>query len=53
LRIALSDRDAVSQAIGLSATLRAHTGERPRLTDDQARDAVERWLEQQAHRVGA
>lgn len=57
LRIALSDRDAVSQAIGLSATLRAqrtHTGERPQLTDDQARDAVERWLERQAtHRIGA
>jgi hypothetical protein len=57
LRIALSDRDAVSQAIGLSATLRAqrtHTGERPQLTDDQARDAVERWLERQAtHRLGA
>lgn len=57
LRIALSDRDAASQAIGLSATLRAqrtHTGERPQLTDDQARDAVERWLERQAtHRIGA
>jgi transcriptional regulator with XRE-family HTH domain len=57
LRIALSDRDAVSQAIGLSATLRAqrtHTGKRPQLTDDQARDAVERWLDLQAsHRVGA
>jgi transcriptional regulator with XRE-family HTH domain len=57
LRIALSDRDAVSQAIGLSATLRAqrtHTGERPQMSDDQARDAVERWLERQAtHRIGA
>lgn len=57
LRIALSDRDAVSQAIGLSATLRAkhtHTGERRQLTDDQARDAVERWLERQArHRIGS
>jgi transcriptional regulator with XRE-family HTH domain len=57
LRIALSDRDAVSQAIGLSATLRAqrtHTGERPQRTDEQARDAVERWLERQAaHHIGA
>jgi transcriptional regulator with XRE-family HTH domain len=56
LRIALSDRDAVSQAIGLIATLRAqrtHTGERPQLTDDQSRDAVERWLERQAtHQIG-
>jgi len=57
LRIALSDRDAGSQAIGLSATLRArrtHSGDRPQRTDQQARAAVERWLERQAsHRVGA
>jgi transcriptional regulator with XRE-family HTH domain len=57
LRIALSDREAHWQAIGLAATLRArhtHTGARPQLTDEQARDAVERWLAPQAaHRVGA
>ncbi len=56
LRIALSDRNAGSQAVGLSATLRAqrtHTGERPKLTDEQSRDAVERWLARQAsHRIG-
>jgi transcriptional regulator with XRE-family HTH domain len=56
LRIALSDRDAQSQAIGLAATLRArhtHTGAQSQLTDEQARDAAESWLQRQtAHRVG-
>jgi transcriptional regulator with XRE-family HTH domain len=50
LRIALSDPDRGSQAIGLSAALRArrtHTGVRRELTDEQARDAAERWLERQ------
>jgi hypothetical protein len=57
LRIALSDGDGGSRAIGLSAALRAqrtHTGQRPQLTDAQSRDAAERWLERQArHRIGA
>jgi transcriptional regulator with XRE-family HTH domain len=57
LRISLSHPDGSSQAIGLSATLRAqltHTAERPQLTDKQSRDAVERWLERKARRrIGA
>jgi hypothetical protein len=57
LRVALTDPDAGSQAIALTATLRArrtHTGRQPVLSDEQAREAVERWLGPQAgRRIGA
>jgi len=50
LRIALSDPNAHRQAIALEASLRAthtHTSTRPKMTDQQARAAAERWLDRQ------
>lgn len=51
LRIALNSPDAHREAIGLAATLRAqhtHTGIQTKLSNRQARAAVDRWLTRQS-----